>query len=712
MHTIIVCGTPWCKLKTIQQILNEAGVSTARAEPSSNTIDISAWYERVFFDQHEPTSPLRVSKACELAVSQIFLTHWDQPVWGWSDSRSTWLLDFWRDFDETTHFVLFYTPAHSVLANALTNVSLDQFDHKFILDQWCAYQTEMLKFFHRNRNRCILLHADKVLAAPQSLIREINQQFKLNLHEQLNDLNPPEKITPLDLLLVQQFLQSHPATLALEQEIHASLSTPQDVGLPTLNSLQTTPEAAAAQLRQLYLQQANLQITRDRDVEQLTELQSQVQHLQQAILELEQVNNLLQRQLSQIQEDFASSVLHNQALQQRTTELEQERDAEAAAKISALAHNDALEQEKAGLHNQVQNQQQTQQEILHENESLLVQLHQVQEELEHYFLLHQQDKKAFEARWSRLMAHYPSYCEWDHIEVMETTESARWHIHGLIFMGNTLPLIDIGLSLENDTQALLLFPSVPAADSPWRHWSNLNSQANAPLEVLRLEPDAPQGSLEKNVLRCFATTDLALVQALCNVLAQALPTVQPEQQNLVQHLQKLKNRFEQLPATWRFDTVQLEHEQRNPGYEHLCFKFTNACFGKRLWPEFELRLAAASVKEGKFSVHPRLEFPLPAQGNKQFENWFNESENELGPKFEFRLDIQSNAVDINAWRVLNITDQLQMLSIMATLPRVLSQLEQQGTNISRPWSDWQQLVISMQETMQKLGLPSVTFETL
>lgn len=678
MHTIIVCGTPWCKLKVIQQILSEAGVANARAEPSSNLIDISTWYERVFFDQYARTSPMRVSKACELAVSQSFLTHWDQPVWGWSDSRSTWLLDFWRDFDETNHFVLVYTPAQTILANALTNRSLDQFDHKFILDQWCAYQTEMLKFFHRNHNRCILVDADKALAAPQSLIREINQQFMLDLHEELSGFNPPEKITALDQLLLQQLLQSHPSTLALEQEIHASLQTHKDIELATLTSEQTTSEAAATQLRQLYLQQADLLIARDRDAEQLTKLQSQVWHQQQAILELKQ-----------------------------------ERDAEAASKINILAHNAALEREKASLQDQVQNQQQTLQEIREENESLLVQLHQVQEELEHYFLLGQQDRKMFEARWDRMMTHYPSYCEWDHIEVIDTTESARWHIHGLIFMGNTVPLIDVGLAFGNDSNSLVLYPPESTADSPWLHWSNpANTKADTPLEALRLEPDAMQGSFNKTVLRHLASTDLALVKAICNVLAQTLPKMQSTERNLVPHLQILKTQFEQLPPTWRFDTVQLKLERRNPGYEHLCFKFTNARFGERHWPDFEFCLGAANVKKGKFSAHPRLEFPLPAHGDKQFENWFNESENECGPKFEFRFDIQSNAVDINAWRVLNVIDQMQMLSIMATLPRLLNQLEQQGTIISRPWSDWQQLVMSMQETMQRLGLPSVTFEIL
>ena len=180
----------------------------------------------------------------------------------------------------------------------------------------------------------------------------------------------------------------------------------------------------------------------------------------------------------------------------------------------------------------------------------------------------------------------------------------------------------------------------------------------------------------------------------------------------MQHLQDLKTLFKELPATWRFDAVRMKHEQVNPGYEHLCFNLTNACFGERQWPEFEFRIGAANVKKGKFSALPRLEFPLHEQGNTQFENWFNESENAHGPKFELRFDIKANAIDVQAWQALTPTDQLQMLSIMATLPRLLSQLEQQGTKISRPWDEWRQLAIGMQKTMQSLGLPASTFEVI
>lgn len=779
MHTIIICGTPWCELENVQQILKVAGVSAARAAPSGSSTDINTWYDRLFFNQPATGGALSISKAWELGASQIFLANWDQPVWGWADSRSTWLLDFWRDFDATTHFVLLYTSPKTVLTRALADTSSDRFAPMKVLDQWCVYQTELLKFFHRNRSRCVLLDVDQALTNPSSLIRSVNQQFEIHLVEQTSELAKYEKINPLDQWLAQQLLQSHPAALALEQEIQASLPISQEIDQITLTGADAVlaPEAAD-QLRQLYRQQAELLATANQTNEQVVTLHNQVQNQAQTQQELQQQNEVLLMQLHQTQGELENHFLQCQTLQQQNTELALARDAESQAKIDAISHFEALKQENASLHSQIQNQipqeneglllqlhqlqeelennflqcqalqqqntklvqardaeaqakndvvarhdaleqvqasmQQTQQQIQNENEVLLLQLHQVQEELEHYFLLNQQnqqDKKILEDRWNRLVTHYPDYCEWDRIEVLDASEeSARWLVHGLMSTGNTLPTIDVSLELINGSRALLIYPPTQPADAPLLHWANsFNTLDNAPL---RLEPDAEVGSTAMRILRSLAPTDLLRLQSICSALAQDMPATQPGRESLMQHLQDLKTLFKELPATWRFDAVRLKHEQVNPGYEHLCFNLANARFGERQWPEFEFRIGAANVKKGKFSALPRLEFPLHEQGNTQFENWFNESENAHGPKFELRFDIKANAIDVAAWQALNPTDQLQMLSIMATLPRLLSQLEQQGTKISRPWDEWRQLAIGMQKTMQSLGLPASTFEVI
>jgi hypothetical protein len=159
----------------------------------------------------------------------------------------------------------------------------------------------------------------------------------------------------------------------------------------------------------------------------------------------------------------------------------------------------------------------------------------------------------------------------------------------------------------------------------------------------------------------------------------------------------LRQQLVDLSPVWRFDAVQLKHHQVNPDYENLCFTLTNAHFGARRWPSFEFRLSAANIKRGKFSGHPKLEFPLQEQGDKQFENWFEESEDDQGPKFELRFDIKTRSLDINTWRTLSPSDQAQTLSLSDQLPVLLQRLQAQGVQISRPWTDWQGMAAAIQD---------------
>jgi hypothetical protein len=544
-------------------------------------------------------------------------------------------------------------------------------------------------------------------------VSNINEQFQLNLHAPLNYLDKTENIKPLDQWLVQQLLQLHPEARALEQEIQASLPALQNaeqIGLLP-PKVSPTPETAAAQLRQLYQQQADLRIAKDRQAEQLGALQNQTQQQQHALQEQGQENELLLVQLHQVQEELENNFLQSQILREQKSEFEQARDVDAKEKSEGITQRGALQQDNASLHNQIQNLQQTQQDIQQENKVLLLQLHQVQEELEHFILQHQQGKQMHQVHWSRLTSQYPEYCEWDRIVVLTATESAHWQVHGLMAIGRTLPLIEVSLDLTNDTPVLSLYPPAQLTDAYLLHWTRQDGKlTNVPLQILRVQLDAEPGSVGRETLRRLAPTDLLLLQSICRALFLGLPSTQPDREVLVQHLQDLQTQLKQLPATWRFDAAQLKNEQVNPGYEHLCFSLKNARFGDRQWPEFEFCIGAAQVKKDKFSMLPRLEFPLPAKGNKQFENWFEESEDELGPKFELRFDIKKNAIDINAWQALNATDQMQVLSIIANLPQLMSQVEQQGAIISRKWDDWQHLVTSMQETLQSLGLPAKTFE--
>jgi hypothetical protein len=373
------------------------------------------------------------------------------------------------------------------------------------------------------------------------------------------------------------------------------------------------------------------------------------------------------------------------------------RDAEAKAKAEVIQQRDSAAQQQAKA---LQEQQQ-------ESELLLLQLHQVQEELEHYFLQHQQatqDKAQLDTRWSKLMARYPDYTEWDRVELVQddiqTTKPSqvRTQIHGLKSGGRSLPMLDLTVKVTNKRPILILTPPARASESPLLYWPIRVNEAGAnALQPLTIDPSAAFATQASELLRSLTPSDINALCSACSAMLDGLPTTLPQRSSWVQHVSTLRQQLVDLSPVWRFDAVQLKHQQVNPDYENLCFTLTNAHFGARRWPSFEFRLSASNIKRGKFSGHPKLEFPLQEQGDKQFENWFEESEDDQGPKFELRFDIKTRSLDINTWRTLSASDQAQTLSLSDQLPVLLQRLQAQGVQISRPWIDWQGMAGAIQD---------------
>jgi hypothetical protein len=140
----------------------------------------------------------------------------------------------------------------------------------------------------------------------------------------------------------------------------------------------------------------------------------------------------------------------------------------------------------------------------------------------------------------------------------------------------------------------------------------------------------------------------------------------------------------------------------NPNYEHLWFKFNHVRFGGGYWPEFQFRLAAADVKQGGFSVHPRFEFPVTNASPLPFKKWQTETSDLLGERMEFRFALAPPAIDVQAWDTLVTEDQALVASILWQLPYILELVENQGARVGRPFADWQKLVSDMQDVYRLL----------
>ncbi|MBK6650367.1 MAG: hypothetical protein IPG42_12150 [Betaproteobacteria bacterium] len=400
MRTLITCGTPWCQLKSIQDTLIAAGVSAALDAQSGSVVGIGPWHDRLFSGLGQVLEARSSRQGLGTCRGEILLANWDQAAWGWADSRSTWLLEFWRDFDPSTCFVLVHTPAQDILKQILTGDLQGQCEIQTVLDTWLAYQTEMLRFYHRNRSRCVLVHSHQALHADRKWVATLNDALGTEFNIPGKAVQITQAADPLLHLLVQGLLDSRPDVRELEEEIRATLpENAETQSLPVTDIL-----AAGASLQALYGKEALLLSTIEaQEMRQLAHERESGGHIASLTARLHdqgQLNDRLAQelasthaQLNQAVAQLADAYATQQDLEAQLTAVQGQAalvalEADQIAKESkALAEENAARQaahlqEAAQLRSTVQEQSQ-------ESELLLLQLHQVQEELEQHFLSNQ-----------------------------------------------------------------------------------------------------------------------------------------------------------------------------------------------------------------------------------------------------------------------------------------------------------------------------------
>lgn len=714
MKIVIACGNPGSDLDAVFSLLQQAGVQPARAAENAAKTEIQAWHERLLarhsdLPAQEITQP---GRAWEHAASDIFLANWEKPVWGWADVRSTWLLNFWRDFDPQTRFVLVHTSPVGALSHAIAMSNGNGFDAHRMIAHWLAYTSEMLRFYNRNRDRCLLVDAQDALQNAGRFIEAVAGHLEVDLDAEEISVSPEAAPSPLALILAEELLLDFPEVETLRQEVAATqalfAAAGASVAAVARQDRLAVVDGAIAQLRELIQAsgpalhdlRGNYERLQNDKAAQLMALRDAEARLEALVAE-----HSSQRTMA------AALEARKQALEKENAELVKARDAQAK-----LAKDLQIQLEAANKRVQdavAQKNEQAEKELRQENELLLLQLHQVQEELEHYFLQHQdllKKQKEQEARWERILLRHPDYCDWEAIEPTDVADAdagaaVTWRIKGLAVGNRLLPEFQVTTQIQNGNPALVFSRQKDTDPTPFLHWPTGRKDG-----VAFLQPRGPESDRSQrwNALWSLATSDWQFIQTLCAALTEYLRTgnqssdgkVKVDASAWISRLESLKEQFGLLPPSWRYDKLRLKREQVNPDYEHLWLVMENAQFGDRRWSSFEFRVGASLVKPGAFSVHPKLEFPQGEDGQKQFEKWFAETQDDFGPKFELRFELNSQAMDLSAWKALSPSDQAQLLSIVGHLPSALAMLENGDARISRAWNDWQRLVAGMIKVMK------------
>jgi len=742
MKTLCITGIAHPTLDAITQLLFASGLAPARPSPRNDDMDIGAWHQRVLSQHTNISTAPQLGRLWEQLAADIFLGNLDAPIWGWNDPQSLALLDFWHHFDPHLYFVLVCIPPQQALAQAIAS-PIDDSTPDEVLQSWYAAHQTMLRFHLRHPERSLLVMADDTLNHPAQLVDTLTHQWELPLQPSHGTTVEPSHTDAVAANLAHQLLQGRSIEPALQQEIRASLT-------PLSQDCELAPEAFStddiiAAYRQLCdrskeaealegarAELATTRATLDKQIKQIADLAKSCDELGQLANErkarIDALNQdksslaadlndaraegeLLLAQLHQVQEELESRFIKEQQTAQQLTTTHAALETLTQDKAALTTARDALNKQVADLtkardeQTRLTNEHKTQIDALNkdkttlaadlsdareEGELLLAQLHQVQEELEHYFLEHQKlkhERQVQDERWQRMLQRTPNYCDFASVTANPAAQHSAldWQLEELETAGRHIPQLACQTLLINGTAAIRIPRN---AGQALLHWP-----ADDDATDLLLAPgvESAQAPLAR-----LATSDLVLLENLASVFQQALQTPADLQlpadfpaTELQTALSQLPQQLAALPPALRYDRVTLKNNQTNPDYEHLWFVLDNLSLGTRRLAQFEFRLSCANVGPRRFGTHPKLEFPQHV-GQAPLPGWFDESYDDHGAKLELRFALP-DAMDVQVWGQLGDADRHFLRALIDALPGLLATLQASGVQIGRTWQDWLKL---------------------
>lgn len=441
MNKIIIVGHPQSDLERVEDLLLTCGMS--QAIPSRREGLTPAQISQTLIKAHGAVPVQHVSSPVELQqitvapvwqglALDLMLANMDAPLWGWADTQAVYLLEYWKNQDPQTMFVLVFDAPQS----ALTRYAIEQLESEPEMLQaqvngWIAYNAALLNFHLRNTDRSLLVHAEQVQTSAPHYLQQLSAHMDATLrlpsvpNSQLSvtaDATALDGITLCDKAqngaqqtlrgnhlaewLAQQLLEEQPEAADLYAQLQTAASMPlrtqeQPVAIADglLNhryqawsafvSQQATMQQSIARLAQLdktlHDKERQLQASHGQIEKLQQDLRQRIQE-QESLLDAnlialqtcEQENELLLMQLHQVHGELDNSHIENKNQAKKLEEM-----SEAQASLEILKKELLKYQDNNSI------------ELKDENELLLIQLRQVQEELEELYIENEKLKRNY-----------------------------------------------------------------------------------------------------------------------------------------------------------------------------------------------------------------------------------------------------------------------------------------------------------------------------
>ncbi len=366
---LMVVGHPLSGYASVEQVLHSCGLkpaATSKTQGLSPT-QVSDMLMRAYRVQPltalqalENIKPIIPSPVWQSLALDLLLGNLDQELWGWSDPQAIYLLDYWKNLDHQLAFVLVYESPQASIAGLFDKPDVDCTEEvvQAASANWLAYNEALLNFYLGNTERCLLVHGQQVRAKTADYLRQVQHQMGVELQMPWGGVGGEVKHSAWNALqteLCARVLSANPKMALMYADLQSVASLPQgDVkAKPSfITDMALLSKFVALNRSNLRFQRYVEELKAAKEVQEQQYLAALAEDRQRNIEELRQKEAEL---LSRVGE------LDGQ-LQQAREEVNQHAAVAAAEYVTS---NKALEEE---------------------NELLLLQLHQVQEELVKYYL--------------------------------------------------------------------------------------------------------------------------------------------------------------------------------------------------------------------------------------------------------------------------------------------------------------------------------------
>jgi len=304
MTPLLIIGHPYADYSFVEKTLHAQGMQQAKASRREqlSPCEISQKLlktQNITFDSDSEICQIEAGDIWNELALDLLLGNLEQPFWGWADPQAVFMLDYWKKVEPRLKFLLVYESPVTIFAALFKDKQVTTKTLEQEVKHWSAFYEELLHFYHRNQDNCLLIHIEQVREEAIVFIHAVS----VLIENSLIDTDAAKKKTGTDnverdradLLLMTEVLKEFSGVDAAYEELQAVANLPLldkevvyvDDAVLAWNDKQTQTEVEAEKIA-------------PQDTEQLKEL--------------EEENELLLLQLHQVQEELEHYFLENQKL--------------------------------------------------------------------------------------------------------------------------------------------------------------------------------------------------------------------------------------------------------------------------------------------------------------------------------------------------------------------------------------------------------------